>query len=202
MNKLIIVPALLALAACGGPGVKVAASKQGAAQALYAASAPTRAASDKAAAPIDLTGAIDWSCPQGGSAKLSNFSASINPSGAGASVAQKFTLEFSNCGLATSEAGNAIYNGKLDVSQSVITSAQGVKVEQSFKGSVKIQGAFDDFLEADITQRVDTASLGLKQGAVSMELKGSLATSAGRFSFDEAVNLSSAGSLAVDVSKQ
>lgn len=200
MKKLLVaIPAVLSLAACG-PGVKVAAGKQAAAQSLYAASAPTKLASTKAASPIDLTGDLSWSCPEGGTAKLSHFAASIDPGLGGASVAQKFDLEFSNCGLATSEAGNAVYNGALAVAQSVVTSAGGVKIEQSFKGSVRIQGAFDDFLEADVVQRVDTANLGLKS-SVAMELKGSLKNSSGSYAFDEAVNVTG-GSLAVDTSRQ
>ncbi len=196
MKKLlsILVPSLL-VAACGAP-VKVGGGKQGAAQALAAAAAPTKASGNLAGAGVDLTGSKAWTCPHGGRALLSNFQLSVNPGQQGASVAQRFTLVFEGCGLTTSEAGTAVYNGSLEVAQRVEASAAGAVVEQTFKGRVRIEGAFDDFLEADVSQRVAATSLGAS-GSVSMELKGSLATSAGRWDYAGALEVSG-GALPVE----
>ena len=68
VSMLMMAALAMAMTACGGPGVKVGGGKDGAAQALYAASGPTSAGAMKATTPIDLTGSQSWSCPEGGSA--------------------------------------------------------------------------------------------------------------------------------------
>lgn len=185
----------LGLIGCGGPGVKVGGGKTGAAQALQAASAPTKSGVSKAMGGIDVTGSVDYSCPHGGSASLKNFALSVNGTSAGGVVAQTFTLTYVNCGLAKSEAGIAIYDGSFEVSQRIEGSAAGGIVEQSFKGRVTLSGAFDDFLEADVKQRVAASALG--QGSVSVKLEGSLKTSSGAYTYAEDLNLS--GDLPIEV---
>lgn len=187
--------ALLGLAACGGPGVKLGGGKTGAAQALQAASAPTKAGVNKSASPIDVTGAVDYQCPHGGSARLENFKLSVNGNAEGGVVSQSFTVNYVKCGLAKSEAGIALYDGSFEVAQRIEGSASGGTVEQSFKGRVTLSGAFDDFLEADVKQRVAVSSLGA--GTVSVRLEGSLKTSAGAHAYAEDLNLS--GDLPVDL---
>ena len=184
----------LALTGCGVPA-KVGGGKTGAAQSLQAASAPTKSGVNKAAGGIDVSGNVDYSCPHGGSATLKDFALSVTGNEAGGVVAQKFTLTYVNCGLAKSEAGVAIYNGSFEVAQRIEGTASGGTVEQTFKGRVTLSGAFDDFLEADVKQRIAASSLG--QGAVSVKLEGSLKTSSGAYTYAEDLNLS--GDLPVEV---
>lgn len=182
----ILAVAALALVACG-PGAKIGNGKQGAAEALMAASGPTKAGSDKAGTPVDLTGAVTWTCPKGGSAKLSGFSLNVNTTG-GANVSQSFKLEYLSCGLADSDQGVAIYNGSMTVNQTIVTSATGVDLEQKFVGHVLVQGAFDDFIDADVTQKVSAGVLN-GTGQVSATLIGSITTSSGAYSYNEAVSV-------------
>lgn len=197
MKKLLslVIPSLLVVA-CGAP-VKVGGGKQGAAQALLAASKPTAASGALSGSGVDITASKSWSCPEGGRALLSNFQLSVNPGQQGASVAQRFTLVFEGCGLASSDAGTAVYTGTLDVTQRVQASAADAVVEQTFKGRVRIEGAFDDFLEADVSQKVAASALGASGGTVSMELHGFLATSSGRYEYNESLDVSG-GRLSVE----
>lgn len=197
MKKLIPVAvatfSAMTLVACGGANAKVGGGKDGAAQSLLAASAPTKAASNRAAAPVDLTGDVAWSCPHGGTAKLSGFQNVDVQGGLGVSVAQAFTVTYDSCGLAQSDVGTAVYSGTLAVTQKVEVTQGGVFVDQQLKGRVSISGAFSDFLDADVTQRVAVTALG-NDGTVSMELKGTLANASGSYSYDGALSVSS-GSL-------
>lgn len=190
--------AALTLVACG-PAAKIGNGKQGAAEALYAASLPTSASADKAATPVDLTGDVTWSCPQGGTAQLSGFSANLVVGG-GATIGTKYTLTYKDCGLAKGDVGVARYNGSFAVTKSVLATAGTVSIDQAFKGKVMVQGAFDDFLDADVTQSLQASALN-GAGAVSMTLKGTVAVSSGSYVFDEAVNVT-AGQLSVAVAKK
>jgi hypothetical protein len=176
---------MMALTGCG-PAAKLGGGKQGAASAAAALSGPTKGAADRAATPADLTD-LTASCAKGGSAKLSNFKASVDLSG-GTAVVQTYTMTLVGCGLASSEAGDALYDGTLEVSQKVLTSSAGVKVEQSFKGHVTIGGAFVDYLDTDVTQTVDVAALG-QSGAVSVLFKGTVTNASGTYTYDEAVSV-------------
>lgn len=188
MKKLLFLAvSLLGLVACG-PGAKITEGKQGAAEALYAASLPTKAGADRAATPIDLTGAVKWNCPEGGSAEITGFSVNIGL-GTGTSVSQSINLQYNGCGLAKSDVGVAVYNGTLQVSQKVLASSSGAAIEQSFKGKVLVQGAFDDFLDADVTQSVQAGALGTSGAGVAMTLKGTVANSSGSYAFDESVSV-------------
>lgn len=180
--------AMSMLACGGGANAKVGGGKEGAAQALAAASAPTKASSERSATPVDLTGDIDWACPYGGSAKLSGFQDVNIQGGVGVSVAQSFQIAYANCGLAQSDVGTAIYNGTLDVTQKVDVSAGGVFLDQQLKGRLTIGGAFEDFLDTDVTQRVAVTALG-GNGSVDMELKGSLSNSSGSYSYDGSISV-------------
>lgn len=188
MTKRLVVIAFTAagLMACG-PGAKIGGGKQGAAEALLAASGPTKAGSDRASTPVDVTANLSFKCPQGGTAELTAFHINVGV-GVGANVSQEFTLNYKNCGLANSSAGVAVYNGSLTVAQQVIAASGSASVDQSFKGKVLVQGAFDDFLNADVVQKVAVTALA-GSGQVSMTLKGTVETSSGSYTFDEAVNV-------------
>jgi len=195
-NLMMMALAAVAISACGG-AAKVGGGKDGAAQALHAMSAPTKESANRAASPLNLTD-LTVSCAKGGTAKLSNFAATVDTSGGGVKVVQSFTMELAACGLATSDAGDALYTGSVKVAQSVITDASGVRVDQHFTGKVTISGAFNDFLDTDISEQVAVSQLGAS-GNVSVVLKGSLTDSSGSYTYDEAVNVNG-GSIAVDSS--
>lgn len=182
----------LALVACG-PGAKID-GKQGAAQALLAASQPTKSAQSNSASPVDLTGGISFNCPEGGSADINGAGISIG----GGGVATSLTLKYNGCGLAKSDVGVAIFNGSMTFTQNVQTGASGVNLAQAFKGKVTVNGAYDDFLDADVTQTVAVGDLGTSGTGVSMVLKGTITTSESSFTFDEMVSVVS-GTIAAKI---
>ncbi len=177
--------ASLAMMACG-PGAKID-GKQGAAEALFAASRPSKSKADPSATPIDLTGGVTFNCPEGGSADISGAGISIG----GGNVSTALTMTYKGCGLAKSNVGVAIFNGDLTFSQNVTTGGSAVGVSQSFKGKVLVQGAYDDFLDADVSQTVNVSDLGTSGANVAMTLKGTISTSDGTFTFDEMVSVMS-----------
>jgi hypothetical protein len=170
---------------CGA--AKVGGGKDGAAAALSAASKPTKSGADLASTPVDLP-ALNYTCPEGGSATMSDFTSEIVSNGTGGSVAQVFTLTYKACGLAKSEAGVAIYDGSFKVEQRIEGAASGGTVAQRFSGRVTISGAFTDFLEADVTQTLAASALGA-DGA-SMKLVGTLKNAGGSYTYDESLSVS------------
>lgn len=180
-----IVVGSFALMACG-PGAKID-GKQGAAEALFAASKPSKAKADSSATPIDLTGGISWNCPEGGSAEISGASVSVG----GGGVSTGVTLSYKGCGLAKSNVGVAIFNGDMTLSQNITTGGGNVGVNQSFKGKVLVQGAYDDFLDADVSQIINVGDLGSAGTGVAMTLKGTIKTTDGTFTFDEMLTVMS-----------
>lgn len=191
----------LGLVACGGTA-KIGGGKEGAAQAFYAASSASSAGANRSSQPADITGSVSWKCPEGGEASLNGFSINVNTGGGqGANVNQSFTIKYTNCGAAKSEAGVAVYNGSYTVTQSVIASSSGASVDQTFKGRVEVQGAFNDFLEVDVKQQVAVSGLSGSGGMVSMKLVGTIKTSEGTHSFNEDVNVMSGGQIKVAASK-
>lgn len=190
----------LGLVACGGTA-KIGGGKEGAAQAFFAASSASSAGANRSATPADITGSVSWKCPEGGEASLNGFSLNVNTGGTGASVNQSFTIKYTNCGAAKSAAGVAVYNGSFTVTQSVITGAGGASVDQTFKGRIEVQGAFNDFIEADVKQQVAVTSLSSTGGMVSMKLVGTIKTSEGTHTFNEDVNVQAGGQIAVSATK-
>lgn len=175
----------LVMVACG-PGAKID-GKQGASEAMLAASQPSKAKADSASTPVDLTGNISWNCPEGGTANISGASISVGTGGVSTGV----TLRYNGCGLAKSNAGVAIFNGDMTMAQKIETGGGNVSVNQSFKGKLLVQGAYDDFLDADVTQQVAVGDLGAAGKGVSMSLKGTITTSDGTFTFDEMLTVMS-----------
>ncbi|MCU0695265.1 MAG: hypothetical protein MUC96_01910 [Myxococcaceae bacterium] len=196
MKKLLVALGTLGLMACGGTA-KIGGGKEGAAQAFFAASSATSAGANRSAQPLDITGSVSWKCPEGGEASLSGFGASVNTGGGGASVAQNFTVTYKNCGAARSDVGVAIYNGSFTVTQAIVTNSGNVSVDQTFKGRVEVQGAFNDFIEADVRQQVAVTGLSSSGGGVTMKLVGTIKTSSESFSYNEDINVTAGGSIAV-----
>ncbi len=169
----------LVMVACG-PGAKID-GKQGAAEALFAASQPSKASNS--ASPIDVSA----NCPHGGTAEINGVGISIGNGGAG--VGTNFNMKYNACGVAKGDIGVAIYNGELKFSQNIMASSGNALIEQGFKGKVLVQGAYDDFLDVDVSQRVAVGDLGANGTGVSVVLKGTISTSEGTFTFDESINV-------------
>ena len=72
--------AVVALCACG-PKAQITGGKQGASEALYAASGPMKGGADKAASRIDVSGSVDVRCAEGGSATLKGFGVVLGSGG-------------------------------------------------------------------------------------------------------------------------
>ena len=185
----------LALCACG-PGAKISGGKQGAAEALYAASAVTKGGTP-AGSGIDIGASVAVSCPQGGSATLHGFSVSTTFGSGSGNFGQSFTADYKNCGVKT-ELGTAVLTGALAVNQTVALLDGSTSIDQSLKGNLVWGGACDDFLDIDVSQQIGVSALSQTGGGVSMTLKGSVADSEGRYSFNEAVSVTP-GKISVEV---
>ncbi len=171
----------LVMVACG-PGAKID-GKQGAAEAMFAASQPSKA--NTASSPIDVSA----NCPHGGTAEINGAGISIGVGSGGADVGTSFNMKYNGCGVAKGDVGIAIYNGELKFSQSIMTSGSNVSVDQGFKGRVLVQGAYDDFLDVDVHQQAAVGDLGANGTGVSVILKGNITTSEGSFTFDENITV-------------
>jgi hypothetical protein len=202
--KMSLAVSALALVACG-PGAKIGGGKQGAAEAMYAASGPT-SGGVSGASPIDLPGLglggdIGVTCRYGGKATLQGYSISnfIDPATQAVTIGQSFTVAYDRCVVAKLDIGNAELNGSWTVSQNVATTTTNVNVEQAFKGKIFYNGAFNDFLDVDVKQTVAVTALNAASGGVSINLVGKVADTSGSYDFNEAVNVT-AGSISVDLS--
>lgn len=177
-----------------GPGAKID-GKDGAAQAVHALTASTQPAGSRSdAGAVDLSDALS-TCPKGGTAKLSNLTSKVDISGSGASAALNFTLTLTECGLATCDRGDVVYNGVVTVVQKLIANASGAQMEHSFKGDLTIGGAISDTLVVDVTDSVNVADLG-KTGSVSVVLKGTATTSTSTYTYDGSIDVT-AGKIAI-----
>ncbi len=181
-----LVVSSLVMMACG-PGAKID-GKQGAAEAMFAASQPSKA--NTSASPVE----VNANCPEGGTASISGAGISIGTGGVGTS----FNMKYNGCGVAKSDIGVAIYNGELKFSQSIMTGGSSVNVSQAFSGRITVNGAYDDFLDVDVTQQVAVGDLGASGTGVSVILKGTIKTSEGSFTFDESVNVT-AGTISAKI---
>lgn len=171
----------LMMVACG-PGAKID-GRQGAAEAMFAGSQPSKA--NTAASPVDISA----NCQHGGNAEINGAGISIGIGGGGAAVGTSFKMKYNGCGVAKGDIGVAIYNGELTFSQNVMAGTAGASVEQAFKGKILVQGAYDDFLDVDVKQQVAVGDLGANGTGVSVVLKGTISTSEGTFTFDESVSV-------------
>ncbi|MBS1148649.1 MAG: hypothetical protein H6Q89_347 [Myxococcaceae bacterium] len=184
---------VLAFCACG-PRAQISGGKQGASEALYAASGPLKGGTDKLGAKLGGTGSVEVRCAEGGSTTLSGFGVVLG-SGGLTDVGQSFTADYNNCGVMTGM-GVATLNGSLAVVQSIKVATSSVDVDQSIKGKLLWQGACDDFLDLDVSQKVAVSALTQTTGGVSMIVKGKVIDTEGTYTFDEAVSVT-AGKISV-----
>ncbi|MFZ5471933.1 MAG: hypothetical protein ACOZIN_21090 [Myxococcota bacterium] len=182
------------LVACGG-GAKLGGGKEGAASALFtAASASTSNGSilDLTAQNIDIGigTSVTVKCRFGGQVTIKGV-LSVDSTNSSASVEQNATLVYDNCANTTYdnpqtpavEKDNVVLNGTLDVAQKVDASAGAGHVQQTLEGKVQFGGAFDDFIDAQVTQSVEWAKLGTSGGSVSVTLEGTITTSSETYSY-------------------
>ena len=184
MTTLASATLVLAFAACG-PSAKIG-GKDGTAQAIHALTQVSQTGADRASSGVNLTDAT-VSCSKGGTATLSAFATKVDLTD-GISVLWTYQMDLNNCALATSDQGDAVYNGTMNVTQKIVTSSTTVAVSQAFKGKVTVGGAFDDFLDLDITDTLDVVDLG-KSGSVTFKLVGTATTSTQTYTYDESVTI-------------
>ncbi len=195
---LTISAAVLSFCACG-PQAQISGGKQGASEALFAASQPLKGGADKMGSKIDLSASIESKCPQGGSVSLHGFGVALGGNGL-VDVSQTFTADYNNCGVMTSS-GVAGLTGSLKVGQAVKVEAGSVGVDQTIKGKLSWSGAVNDFLDIDVSQKVAVEALSQTSGGVSMVVKGTVIDTEGTYTFDESVSVTP-GKITVTVTNE
>jgi|CXWL01.1.fsa_nt_gi hypothetical protein len=185
MRKIALMSACLLAMACGGTA-KIGGGKQGAAQAMLASSEPTQNTSSLNVVSA-FFGNLSLPCDHGGEVRVKNLNLDVSAGGNSASTGMSFSAEFANCKSATSDAGDAVLNGTLSVSNLIKAGSGSALLQQTLKGKLSFGGAFNDFLDADVVQEL---SAGVANGPmVSMVLKGTVANSGGSYSFDESISV-------------
>ena len=191
--------AVLAFSACG-PRAQLSGGKQGASEALFAATSPLKGHADKFGSKIDvgINANIDMPCPEGGSATLKGYNLTFATGST--DIRQSFTAQYSNCGVKTG-LGVAKMNGSLLVDQMLKVALGSADIDQSIKGKVIWEGACDDFLDIDVTQKVTASALSQTSGGVSMILKGTVIDTEGTWIFDEEVTVTP-GKITVEIANE
>jgi len=186
-TQLTVCAAVLALCACG-PKAQISGGKQGASEALYAASGPLKGGADKYGSKIDISGVggITVNCAHGGSVSLSGFGLVLT--GNFTDIKQSFSADYNNCGVMTAS-GVAGMTGRLAVVQAIAVTSGAVNLDQTIKGKLLWQGAVDDFLDIDVTQQIAAGALNQTSGGVSMVLRGKVVDTEGTYTFDESVSV-------------
>lgn len=186
-----------ALFACG-PGAKLGGGKEGAASALFSATAPTKSAGSIfqfVGQNADLQAGATVSCQYGGKATLKAAGIDVNTGGGGVAVKTTYNVTYDACATATHEGKNVVLSGSMTVTQDISVTGTSGSVAQTLKGKVTFGGAFDDFLDADIVQTVDWAKMGATSGSVAITLNGTLKTSSESYTYaNESVTIT-AGTL-------
>lgn len=197
------------LVACGG-GAKLGGGKSGAAAALFSASTATKGAQgglSQLNAGVDTSGSITVSCRLGGKATLQGFSQTVNSTGTSGSVTQQFTMVFDQCANTSYddpktqavEKDEVTVNGQMTVSQLLDFNVSQVgstgNVKQTLKGKITYGGAFNDYLDADVTQTVSWAAVGSTGGNVSTTLDGYIQTSTEKYTYAHETVTFTAGQL-------
>jgi|GEM_PF-3196983 len=190
--------AVLSFCACG-PQAQISGGKQGASEALFAASQPLKGGADKMSSKIDLSASINVKCVEGGSVSLSGFGVVLGGTGL-VDVSQTFTADYNNCGVMTSS-GVAGLTGSLKVGQAIKVETGSVGLDQTIKGKLQWSGAVNDFLDLDVSQKLAVDALSQTSGGVSMVVKGTVIDSEGTFTFNEAVNVTP-GKITVEIANE
>lgn len=185
------------LLACGGE--KIGGGKQGAATAFFGALGPSKynpSASGLSGQGF-LSTDIAVDCPKGGKVTLKNFTVNAFST----PMTYGFTMAYDNCSTLTwddpdtelAESAKVVLGGSMKFTQKLDfnpdDASQG-SMEQLMDGRVNFGGPFNDFIEADVSQKIDWSLLSLETGSVSFSLNGTLKTSTDTYTFDnETVNI-------------
>ncbi len=194
----ILAVASAALVACGG-GAKLGGGKEGAAQALFAASQPAAKGGQgnllqslaSGAITVDAGASVD--CLKGGSVKLKVDLSSIDQN----SGKFKYEIEYKGC----SQDGINEFDGKMSMEFSVVTDGTtSASISMRLKGKIEISGEIDDFIDADVTETIDVTATGANSGTVTVKINGTIKTSEGSYSYlNEAISISVGGELPAQV---
>ncbi len=165
------------LAACGGGG-KLGGGKEGAAQALFqttsALSSARKSSTGGLRSGADLNATVTVPGRHGGTAKVEMKLTSIPFAG---TVDSTITYDKFNVD------GKNTFDGTLTTSLATEGSAAGASATLKIKGKVTVAGDVNDFLDADVTQKLTVDVLNSTHGKVSLSLDGSIATSSESFTY-------------------
>lgn len=183
---------VLALAACG-KGAKLGGGKEGAAAALFQASGPASGASGSPYNnSLGISQTITVKGSKGGSAEVTQ---NTNITGTG-SAEVVLNVKYNNF----SRDGKNAFNGQLAFTMKINVDTSGAgtisgNMSMSIVGKVTISGEIDDFVDANVTQTVDFASLSKDAGTVTVTLNGTIATSTESYSYNNETVTLTAGEL-------
>jgi hypothetical protein len=136
--------AVLTCVGCGGEGgAKLAGGKQGAAQALAAASSPAWMVNASAG---QNGGTATYQCQKGGSVAVT-FTVATPDS-------MSFAADYNDC----STDGRSRLNGTLSTTTTFEASSTSTVLALHMIGELTISGAISDFLRVDVTERVSFSS--------------------------------------------
>src|SRR5690349_7626643 len=152
MNKASLLVVALFAVGCGGTA-KIGGGKTGAAQGALCASQPTQNSSGFNLGSA-LFGSISVACKHGGEVRLKDFKFDVSAGNNSAATNIGFTAEYANWKSATSEAGDAVFNGNLTVTNATKASDAGAMLQQTLKCRLQLGGAFNDFLDTDLVQEL------------------------------------------------
>lgn len=204
--------ATTALVACGG-GAKLGGGKEGAAQALFAASQPAGQGGNKSQNGLNVSGLglnvsglvdprtlvsgadssleVGVDCAQGGSVKLKLDLTSLGSQ----SGSFKYNVKYDDC----SQDGVNKYKGDLTMEYSFVGTGTSLDLAMRLKGKVEISGDIDDFIDADVTETISLAATSATSGTVTVKLNGSIKTSEGNYTYaNETLTITAGGSLPMD----
>ena len=200
----VLAAAAAALTACGG-GAKLGGGKQGAAQALYQASASTSEggqtagqrirsiAMERARAvasgvqDIDISGEIEVECTKGGSASMK-----LDIAGGDTSGKLVFDISYDDC----SEDGVNSIDGDMKMTfffDFDFENSDSFEMKLGMQGKIEFSGDVDDFIDADVIQYV---GINGTSGQVTVKIDGKIATSTDSYTYaNESFNFSATAEL-------
>jgi hypothetical protein len=155
------------LAGCG-PGARLGGGKDGAAHALAQAScALTRVPTSSGVDLMNLGLTVEVKGARSGSAVITYKTLASSKSGA---------VESSVSYRSYSEDGRTYYNGNVAVKSGASIGPTLLGAEIVMAGRLKLTGEVQDFIEVDVTERLELADETQPGGPVSLQLSGSIGT--------------------------
>lgn len=194
---------------CGQGAQKIGGGKEGAVAALSLINGSTKNSGSLmllAGQPVTVSssGEASVTCEHGGTAAIKGFTLKIN-TGATTTLEQSYTLTFDKCAAhtydnpdtAAIETEKIILDGSMTVAQNIAVTTGGAgnygNVSQTLKGKITFGGAFNDYLDANVTEKLDWAALSAKNAQVSIVVDGTIATSSESHTFSNETHSIKAG---------